>query len=146
MTYIDSAYKEALKALKEDEVPVGAVVVRAGKIVARAHNKKEQNNDPMGHCEILAIKKACKKLKTWRLIDCDLYVTLEPCMMCLGAIIHSRIKKVYYGTIDPRWGAIEGSCNLLDVGKFNHIPETFNLNDEKCGKVLKDYFKGKRKK
>lgn len=145
MEYIDLAYKEALKALKIDEVPVGAIIVKEGKIISKAYNKKEKNNDPTGHCEILAIKKACKKLKSWRLNECELYVTLEPCTMCLGAIVHARIKSVYYGAIDPKYGAIVGAFKLLDVGKFNHRPDFFYLNDEKCGKVLKEYFKEKRK-
>ena len=146
MNYINEAYKEALKALKIDEVPVGAVIVKDNKIIARAYNKKEINNDPLGHCEILAIKKASKKLNSWRLTGCELYVTLEPCLMCLGAIIHSRIDKVYYGVKDPRFGSIEGNMSLLKDYKFNHEPECINLNDEKCGKVLKDFFKNKRDK
>lgn len=144
MKYIDIAYKEAVKALKIDEVPVGAVVVKNGEIIAKAYNKKEVNNDPLGHCEMLAIKKACKKLKSWRLNDCELYVTLEPCLMCLGAIIHSRIKKVYFGVKDPRFGAIVGNMKILDENKFNHTPEFEDLNDEKCGKVLSEFFRTKR--
>lgn len=138
------AYKQALKALKINEVPVGAVIVKNGEIIARAYNKKEINNDPLGHCEILAIKKACKKLKTWRLNDCELYVTLEPCMMCLGAIIHARIKKVYFGVNDLRFGAIEGNMKILDEYNFNHHLEFVNLNDVKCGKILSDFFKERR--
>ena len=145
-TYIELAYKEALKAIEEDEVPVGAVIVKDNKIIARAHNKKESTNNPLGHCEILAINKACKKLKTWRLNDCDIYVTLEPCTMCLGALIQARIRNIYYGAVDSRFGAIEGSYKLLEAGKFNHYPNTFNLSDEKCSKILSEYFKTKRNK
>lgn len=140
MNYMNEAYKQALKALSIDEVPVGAVIVKEGKIIAKAYNKKEITNDPLGHCEILAIKKASKKLSSWRLIDCDLYVTLEPCIMCMGAIIHSRIKNVYYGTSDPRYGA----SDVLKYKKFNHVPNMINLEQEKCSLILKEYFKGKR--
>ena len=146
MNYLNEAYKEAKKALKINEVPVGAVIVKDNKIIARAYNKKEINNDPLGHCELIAIKKACKKLNSWRLIGCDIYVTLEPCVMCLGALVHSRINKIYYGTIDSRFGAIEGNLHLLSENNFNHIPEYENLKDENCGKILKDFFSKKRKK
>lgn len=145
MKYISEAYKQAIKARNIDEVPVGAVIVKDNKIIARAYNKKESNNDPLGHAEIIAIKKATKKLGTWRLIDCDIYVTLEPCMMCLGAIIHSRIRNVYYGAIDYRSGAIEGMFNAFNCGKFNHIPHCYYLENDECSKILKDYFKTKRK-
>ena len=143
---MNEAYKQAKKAFALDEVPVGAVIVSDGKIIARAYNKKEISNDPLGHCEIIAIKKACKKLKRWRLSGCDLYVTLEPCMMCLGAIIHSRIDNVYYGAVDPRFGAIEGSMRLLDEYKFNHLPGHEYLDDAKCGNILSEFFKDKRRK
>ena len=145
MNYIDEAYKEAIKAFELDEVPVGAVIVKDNKIIARAYNKKETNNDPLGHCEVLAIRKASKKLNSWRLTGCELYVTLEPCLMCLGAIIHSRIEKVYFGVSDPRFGAIEGNMHILSDYKFNHVPECVNLNDDKCGKILIDFFNRKRK-
>ncbi len=144
MNYMEEAYKQAKKALDIDEVPVGAVIVKEGKIIARAYNKKESINNPLGHAEILVIKKACKKLNSWRLIDCDLYVTLEPCAMCVGAIVHSRFKNVYYGAIDPKSGACGGSFNLLECGKFNHIPNIEYLPLDKCGKILTNYFKSKR--
>jgi tRNA(adenine34) deaminase len=146
MEYLDQAYKQAIKALKIDEVPVGCVIVRNDKIIARAYNKKENSNNPLGHCELIAITKACKKLKSWRLNDCDIYITLEPCTMCLGALIHSRIRNIYYGAVDPRFGAIEGAFNLLEIGKFNHHPNTYNLKSDKCSVILKDYFKSKRVK
>ena len=144
MKYINEAYKQALKALEIDEVPVGAVIVKDNKIIARGFNKKEINNDPLGHAEIIAINKACKKLNSWRLNGCDIYVTLEPCSMCLSALIQARIKNIYYGVKDYRYGAIEGAFKLLECGKFNHRPTTINLDDEKCGKLLKEYFKNKR--
>ena len=144
--YLKSAYTEAKKAYKMDEVPVGAVIVKDGKVIARAYNKKESTKDPLGHAEILAIKKACKKLNTWHLDDCEMYVTLEPCTMCVGAIVHSRIKTIYYGALDSRFGAIEGSYKLLEIGKFNHYPKTIYLEDKECSKILSEYFRLKRNK
>ena len=141
MKYIDQAYKQALKAFQQDEVPVGAVIIKDNKISARAYNKKESNNDPLGHCELLAIKKACKKLNSWRLSGCDMYVTLEPCVMCFGGIIHSRIDNVYYGVKDQRFGAV----GILDKYEFNHKPKFLCLEDEKCGKILQRFFVKKRK-
>ena len=141
MIYINEAYKQALKAFEYDEVPVGAVIVKDDKVIARAYNKKEVNNDPLGHCELLAIKKACKKLKTWRLSGCDMYVTLEPCMMCVGGIIHSRIDNVYYGVKDYRFGAV----SMFNNNKFNHKPNFYCLEDSKCGKILQEFFSKKRK-
>ena len=140
MEYINEAYKQAQKSFAIDEVPVGAVIVKNGKIIARAYNKKEKTNDPLGHCEMIAIKKACKKLNTWRLIGCEMYVTLEPCMMCLGAIIHARLDKVYYGVKDERFS----TSNIIDNNKFNHYPQLECLNDSKCGEILTEFFAKKR--
>ena len=143
--YMKQAYKEALKALAVDEVPIGAIVVKDDKIIARAHNLKESLNLPTAHAEILAINKACKKLKTWHLDDCVMYVTLEPCVMCAGAIIQSRIKKIVYGAKSFQDGAIESALNLYEIKGFNHYPETFfynKLND--CSKIISNYFKTKR--
>ena len=144
--FMEAAYKEACKARDEDEVPVGCIIVKDGKIIARAHNRKEKTNDPMGHAEILCIRKACKKVDDWYLKDCELYVTLEPCVMCVGAIINARISKVYYGISDLKGGALGGLFNLLEQEGFNHYFEYINLNIDDCGQVLKDYFKNKRKK
>ena len=110
---MNEALKEAQKAYKKEEVPVGAIIVKNGKIIARAHNIKETKKNAVGHAEILAIEKACKKLKAWRLLDCEMYVTLEPCSMCAGALINSRIKKVYIGADDPKTGACGSVLNLL---------------------------------
>ena len=118
--FMNQAYKEAIKALNIDEVPVGAVIVKDNKIIARAHNLKETLNLSTAHAEILAINKASKKLKTWHLDDCIMYVTLEPCVMCAGAIIQSRIKKVVYGAKSYQDGAIESALNLYDTTGFNH--------------------------
>ena len=122
--FMNQAYKEAIKALNIDEVPVGAVIVKDNKIIARAHNLKETLNLSTAHAEILVINKASKKLKTWHLDDCIMYVTLEPCVMCAGAIIQSRIKKVVYGAKSYQDGAIESALNLYDTKGFNHYPET----------------------
>lgn len=143
--FMNQAYKEAIKALNIDEVPVGAVIVKDNKIIARAHNLKETLNLSTAHAEILAINKASKKLKTWHLDDCIMYVTLEPCVMCAGAIIQSRIKKVVYGAKSYQDGAIESALNLYDTKGFNHYPETMYYNkNENCSKIITDYFKTKR--
>ena len=144
--YLNEAYKQALKSLNLNEVPVGAVVVKNDKIISKGYNKKENFNNPFGHAEIIAMKKACKKLGTWHLDGCELYVTLEPCTMCLSAMINARVKKVYYAAIDPRFGAAEGAYNLQNAAKFNHIVETEYIEDNKCSALLSDFFKEKRQK
>ncbi|MCI8277009.1 MAG: nucleoside deaminase [Clostridia bacterium] len=145
--YMKEAIKEAIKAYKIEEVPVGAIIVKDGKIIARAHNKKETKKNATSHAEILAIQKACKKLESWRLTDCEMYVTLEPCSMCAGALINARIKKVYIGTEDTKTGACGSVLNLLEDYKFNHKIEIekYILKDE-CEKILKDFFKMLRKR
>ena len=136
------ALKEAQKSLEEEEVPVGAVIVKDGKIIARAHNMKENKKDATCHAEILAIKKASKKLNSWRLLDCEMYVTLEPCSMCAGALINSRIKKLYIGTEDSKTGACGSVLNLLEDYKFNHKIEIEKyILKEECENLLKDLFK-----
>lgn len=139
--FMKQALIEAKKAFEKDEVPVGAVIVKDGKIIARAHNVKEMKQDTTNHAEILAIKKASKKLGSWRLLDCIMYVTLEPCAMCAGAIIQSRIKKVVYGTADEKTGAAGSVLDLFSYD-FNHKVEIqkYVLKDE-CTKILKDFFK-----
>ena len=121
--FMKEALKQAQKAYDKLEVPVGAVIVKDGKIIARAYNQKEEKNDTTNHAEILAIKKASKKLESWRLLDCDMYVTLEPCSMCAGALIQSRIRKVYIGASDEKTGACGSVLNLLEDFKFNHKVE-----------------------
>lgn len=145
--FMKEALKEAKKAYEKDEIPVGAVIVKDNKIIARAHNLKESKNNSICHAEILAIQKACKKLNSWRLLDCEMYVTLEPCSMCAGALINSRIKKVYIGTADEKTGACGSKLNLLEDFKFNHIVEIekYILKDE-CEEILKDFFKNLRKR
>ena len=121
--FMKIALKEANKSFQLDEVPVGVVIVKDDKIIARGHNLRETKQDPTGHAEIIAIKKASKKLKSWRLIDCTMYVTLEPCSMCAGAIMWSRIKRVVYGAKDIKGGAIGSSFNLFEQKGINHKPE-----------------------
>jgi len=115
LIYIDEAYKQAEKAYKCNEVPVGAIVVYKNKIIAKAFNKKERKNNSLYHAEIIAINKACKKIKSWRLSECELYVTLEPCLMCAGLIIQNRISKVYYGCNDPKSGAFGGLFDINEI-------------------------------
>ena len=139
--FMKEALKEAKKAYKELEIPVGCVIVKDGVIIARAHNQKEKKRDTTKHAEILAIQKASKKLKAWRLESCEMYVTLEPCPMCAGAIVQSRIKKVYIGTMDEKTGSCGSVLNLLEDYKFNHHVESeTGILEEECRKILKDFF------
>ncbi len=140
--FMKEALKEAKKAYNKLEIPVGAVIVKDGKIIARAHNIKEEKQDTTKHAEIIAIQKASKKLETWRLNDCEMYVTLEPCAMCAGAIIQARLKKLYIGTMDPKTGACGSVLNLLKDFRFNHNVEleTGVLKDD-CEQILKSFFK-----
>ena len=144
--FMKEALKEAKKAYEKLEVPVGAVIVKDGKIIARAHNLKETKYDTTKHAEILAIQKASKKLKSWRLTDCEMYITLEPCSMCAGALINSRIKKIYIGALDiKRWAACS-VLNLFDDYTFNHKVEVEKgIMVEQCETILKDFFKMLRK-
>lgn len=144
--FMKAALKEAQKAYDKLEVPVGAIIVKDGKIIARAHNLKETKLDTTKHAEILAIQKASKKLKSWRLIDCDMYVTLEPCSMCSGAIINSRIRKVYIGTLDEKTGAAGSVLNLFEDYKFNHCVQIEkNVLKDECENILKNFFRELRK-
>ena len=144
--FMKEALKEAKKAYDKLEVPVGAIIVKDGKIIARGHNLKETKFDTTNHAEIIAIQKASKKLKSWRLLDCEMYVTLEPCSMCAGAIINSRIKKVYIGANDEKTGAVGSVLNLFEDYKFNHKVEfEKGILKEDCENVLKDFFKNLRK-
>ncbi len=143
--YMKEALKQAQKAYEKMEVPVGAVIVKDGKIIARAYNQKEYKNDTTNHAEILAIKKASKKLNSWRLLDCDMYVTLEPCSMCAGALIQSRIRKVYIGASDEKTGACGSVLNLLGDYKFNHTVEIEKgILENECEALLKAFFKDLR--
>lgn len=145
--FMKEALKEAKKALKLEEIPVGAVIVKDGKIIARGYNKKEIKKDATRHAEIIAIEKASKKLENWRLMDCEMYVTVEPCVMCAGAIISSRIKKVYIGTDDNRMGAVGSVLNLFEDYTFNHKVEyEKGILKQECEVLIKDFFKYLRNK
>lgn len=139
------ALKEAQKAYSKEEIPVGAVIVKDNKIIAKAHNLKELKKTAIAHAEILAIQKANKKLQNWRLLNCDLYVTLEPCMMCLGAIISSRIKNIYIGTIDPKNKEQEAENRLKEYEKKYGINIKIGILQEECEDILKKFFKDLRK-
>ena len=144
--YMKKAIKEAKKAELIDEVPIGCIIVKNDKIISRGHNVRETKNNPLGHAELIAIAKASKKLNNWRLEDCDLYVTLEPCIMCSGAIVQSRIKNVYFGAYDPKGGALGSSIDVLKAEKINHHPNVEGgILEAECSELLTNYFKGKRK-
>ena len=144
LKYMDLAFKEARKAFQQNEVPIGAILVKNGEIIAKSHNKKEKKMCCLEHAELNVIKKASKKLKNWRLEDCDLYVTLDPCMMCCGAIIQSRIKKIYYSIESTKFGYIESLDKIFEKNN-NHFPEIEKgLCAEESRKILKEFFELKR--
>ena len=144
--YMKEALKEAQKAYEKLEVPVGAIIVKDGKIVARVHNLKETKNDTTKHAEILAIEKASKKLGNWRLIDCEMYVTLEPCPMCAGAIVNSRIKKVNIGAMDEKTGACGSKLNLLQDFNFDtKVDMESGILENECRELLQKFFVTLRK-
>lgn len=141
------AVEEALQAEAEGEVPVGAVVSCGGTLIARAHNRPQGLLDPTAHAEILAIRRACEALGNYRLTDATLYVTLEPCVMCVGAVVHARIRRVVFGAADPKGGAVVSRWRLFDDGFFNHRPEvTGGVLQVRCGEILSGFFRGKRVK
>ena len=140
------AMKQAQKAAALDEVPVGAVIVQAGQVVASAHNLTESRQDPCGHAELLAIRKAAKKLGRWRLTDCTLYVTLEPCAMCAGAIVWSRLARVVYGAKDPKAGACGSVLMVAAHGSLNHRASIAGgVLAAESSQLLVQFFKAKRK-
>lgn len=144
--FMREALKEAEKAYQKEEIPIGVVIVKDGKIIARAHNLKEIKKDTTEHAEIRAIKKASKKLDSWRLKDCAMYTTLEPCAMCAGAIIQARISKIYIGTMEPKTGACGSVLNLLKDFKFNHNVEIeYGVLKDECSDIIKKFFKELRK-
>lgn len=145
--YMRIALKEAQNAVILDEVPVGAVIVKDGKILAKGHNLREKSNDPTSHAEINAIRKACKKLNSWRLEGATIYVTVEPCSMCAGTLLQCRIGRIVYGASDPKGGAIESSLELFKAKNINHHPEIIGgVLREECASLISGYFKSKRSK
>lgn len=134
------ALEEANKAASEGEVPVGAVIVKNGKVISKGHNKREQKQSALSHAEIEAINSACKKLGSWRLDGCELYVTLEPCPMCTGAIINSRIKTVIFGAFDKTAGCMDSVINLCDYALGHKVEVYAGICEDECQKVLQDFF------
>ena len=145
--YMMEAIKEAKKAEKLTEVPIGAVIVLNGEIISRAHNLRETNQSAVAHAELLAIEQACKAVGSWRLEQATLYVTLEPCAMCSGAIILARIQRVVFGASDPKGGCAGTFMNLLQDERFNHQSEVVSgVLEQPCGYLLSDFFRGVRKR
>ena len=144
--FMKEALKEAKKAYKKAEVPVGAIIVKDDKIIARAYNLKEAKKSALAHAEILAINKASKKLDNWRLTDCDMYVTLEPCAMCMGAIIGARIKNLYIGALDKKSGASGSAIDLSEYSLNHKVNIESGFLSEECEKILKDFFHMLREK
>ena len=140
------AYKQAEKAGEKDEVPIGAVIVKDGKVISKGYNLVENTNKATAHAEIIAIEKACKKLKSWRLDGAEIYVTLEPCAMCAGAIANARIKKVYFGAYERKSGCAESKYPVLTDHGLNHSAEyEGGIMEEECASLIKKYFSEKRK-
>jgi tRNA(adenine34) deaminase len=139
------AIAEALAASQHDDVPIGAIVVRDGQVVAARHNERELTGDPTAHAEVLALRDAAEVVGHWRLLDCTLYVTLEPCVMCAGALVNSRIGRVVYGATDPKAGAIESLYHVCADERLNHRPPvTAGVLADECGDLLKAFFKSRR--
>ena len=145
--FMAAALAEARQAAILNEVPIGAVVVKDNQIVGRGHNMREHFQDVTYHAEMLAIMEACERLHSWRLEDCDLYVTLEPCIMCSGAIINARIANLYYGAADPKAGAVDSLYHLLDDSRLNHqVRVESGIMQAECSQVLKDFFRAIRRR
>ena len=146
-TFMHLALREAQRAAKEGEVAVGAVIVQDGCVVARAHNRPIHLNDPSAHAEILALRRAARKLGNYRLTSCTLYVTIEPCAMCAGAIVHARVRRVVYGASDPKAGANGSALTVLNHPKLNHQVEVVaGVLAEECAAIVLDFFRGRRHK
>ncbi len=140
------ALQEAERAIEHDDVPIGAVIVLGGEVLAAAHNERELHEDPTAHAEILAVRRAAKALGTWRLLDCALYVTLEPCAMCAGALVLARVPRVVYGADDPKAGAAGSVLNVLAEPRLNHRPELCGgVLAQECGGLLRDFFAARRR-
>ena len=143
--YMKEAIKQAKKALKSGDVPIGCVIVHEDKIIARGYNKRNAKKTTLAHAELLAMAKASKIIGDWRLEDCTMYVTLEPCQMCAGAIVQARIPKVVIGTMNPKAGCAGSVLNLLDVEQFNHqVDVVYDVLKEDCSLMLSDFFKNLR--
>lgn len=145
--FMDLALREAKKAYLKGEIPVGCVIVKDSKVIARAHNKKEEKKDATSHAEILAIKKASKKINNWRLDDCEIYVTLEPCVMCMGAIMQAHIKTIYYSLNDNAMGACESKIKLQNINFQNPPIKVYgHIQEDESKELLQNFFKDLRNK
>jgi len=145
--YMNEALIEAKKAFELGEVPIGAIIVRDNDIIARGHNLRESTKDPTAHAEILAIKRASEVLGGWRLTNCDLYVTIEPCPMCAGAIVMARIHRIFIGSMDPKGGAVGSLYNIVNDDRLNHrVQVTYNVLSDECSDIMKKFFRSLRTK
>ncbi|SHK59197.1 tRNA adenosine(34) deaminase TadA [Paramaledivibacter caminithermalis] len=145
--FMEEALKEAKKAFDIKEIPIGAVIVRHNEIIARGHNLRESTKDPTAHAEIIAIRRASEALGGWRLTNCDLYVTIEPCPMCAGAIVMARISRLFIGSMDPKGGAAGSLYNIVDDSRLNHRTEIiYNVLSDKCSGIMKEFFKKLRER
>ncbi|HUN77924.1 MAG TPA: tRNA adenosine(34) deaminase TadA [Solirubrobacteraceae bacterium] len=143
--FMRMALREAHRALKHEDVPIGAVVVHGGEVVAAAHNEREARQDPTAHAELLALREAARRLGSWRVLESVLYVTLEPCAMCAGAIVLARVPRVVYGAADPKAGAAGSVLDVLGEPRLNHRPEVVGgLLAQECGAVLSEFFAARR--
>lgn len=145
MDYMDYAIEQGEKALENGEIPIGAVIIKDGIIIGKGYNKKEITHDPTAHAEIIAIKEACKNISDWRLNGCEMYVTLEPCPMCTGAILQSRLSRIYIGTFNKDMGACGSVVNLVDNRSLNSFVNTVWTYDDRCSELLKKFFTMRRK-
>jgi tRNA(adenine34) deaminase len=144
-TFIQLALEEARAAGARGEVPVGCVIVRAGEVIARAGNRTIADKDPTAHAELLAIRQAAAALASERLVDCDLYVTLEPCTMCAAAMAFARIRRLYFGAADPKGGAVEHGVRFFSAATCHHRPEVYGgINENECAGLLRDFFAARR--
>ena len=145
--FMKEAIKQAKKAEAIDEVPIGCVIVHEGKIIARGYNKRNTMKTTLAHAELLAIRKACKKLGDWRVENCTMYITLEPCQMCAGAIVQARIPRVVIGVMNKKAGCAGSILNMLEMKEFNHqVQVTRGVLEEECSRMMRDFFKEMRKK
>ena len=145
--YMRQAIRQAKKAYELDETPIGCVIVREGKVIGRGYNRRNTDKNPLAHAEITAIRKASRKLGDWRLEECTLYVTLEPCQMCAGAIVQSRVARVVVGCMNPKAGCAGSILNLLDMREFNHqVQLETGVMEEECSVLMKEFFKELRMK
>jgi tRNA(adenine34) deaminase len=144
--FMKSALRQAKKAEQSEEVPIGCVIVKDGKIIAKAYNMRQTKRQATAHAEILAIEKACRKFKDWRLDGTEMYVTLEPCAMCAGAIANSRIEKVYFGAYEPKGGGVVSKFNILTESGLNHVTDyEGGILQEECSNLIKEFFRARRK-